>query len=128
MGNLEYKPGSGEGLLVSSPLREWGYVDLVFRRHRGRGSGGKNREMEWEQRGLRAQTEAWLGRKEENSLPSQVEGRMETAWGHQWKGELQRGWMNLRELSLSCDSENVPKCWLLPHFCDLDHGSSVPES
>lgn len=71
-------------MLVSSPSKR-GYVDLVFRRHRG-GDLVERIERWSEQRGLRAQTEAWLSEGGRTHQFSQVEGRMQRLSGHQWKG------------------------------------------
>lgn len=72
-----------------------------------------------EQRGLRAQTEAWLSEGVRTHQFSQVEGRMQRLSGHQWKGAsegLSRIWGSFH---YPVTPENVPKCGLPPHFCDL---------
>ena len=75
-------------MLVSSPSKR-GYVDLVFRRHRG-GDLVERIERWSEQRGLRAQTEAWLSEGGRTHQFSQVEGECRDCQATSGR-ELQRG-------------------------------------
>lgn len=54
---------------------------------------------------------------------SQVEERMQRLSGHQWKGASEgfsRIWWSFH---YPVSPKNIPKCGLLPHFCDLIMGA-----